>query len=251
MFVRNTSTLDSTLISTDVPINITPNSETTFVSILNNQVNKTVLDVNCMINVQHTYDADLTFSLISPSGTELVLAGGVGYDGNDFTNTYFDDDASVSIDSSAAQAPYTGVFKPIDKLWLFDGENSFGTWKLRVVDNGFQDGGALLGWSLIIKYSTESDYVNIPGEFSLVKNYPNPFNPKTRIVFNVPKVANVKIVIHDITGKQVKIVLNEIRTPMLEDYVDFDATGLASGVYFYSLIAGTEFVESKRMVLVK
>src|SRR4030095_9129560 len=251
MFVRNTPTIDSTFISTDVPITITSNSETTFVSILNNPVNKTILDVNCLIDCRHTFDADLTFSLISPSGTELVLAGGVGLDGNDFDTTYFDDEASIAIDSSAAQPPYRGTFRPVDKLWFFDGENSLGTWKLRVVDNGFQDGGTLLGWSLILKYSSESDYVNLPAEFSLVKNYPNPFNPKTRIVFNVPKVANVKIVVYDVTGQQVRILLNEMRTPMLEDYVDFDATGLASGVYFYSLIAGTEFVESKRMVLVK
>ncbi len=251
MFVRNTGTYDTNLVSTNVPIHISTISETTFVSVLNNPVSKTVLDINCTINAEHTYDADLTFSLISPSGTEIVLAGGIGGDGENFTNTVFDDEAPVSIDSSLAVPPFTGTFKPIEKLWLFDGENAFGEWKLRVTDNGPADGGTLLGWSVKFRYSSGSDNVIIPGSFSLVKNYPNPFNPVTRIVFNVPKQARIKIVIYDVSGSQVKVVLNEVRSPALEDFVDFDATNFASGVYFYTMIADDEFIDSKRMVFVK
>jgi subtilisin-like proprotein convertase family protein len=251
MFIRNTDTYDTLLISANVPIPITQNSETTFVSVLNNPVNKTILDVNCSITATHTFDADLTFTLISPAGTEIVLAGGVGWDGDDFTSTIFDDEAAVRIDSSLAQPPYTGSFKPIDKLWLFDGENSAGEWKLRVDDNGFGDGGALLDWSVTIKYSTGPDYVIIPGNFSLVKNYPNPFNPTTRIVFNVPKQARIKITIYDITGRDVKTVLNEVRSPRLEDFVDFDASSFSTGVYFCTMSADDEFIDSRKMVFVK
>ncbi len=251
MFVRNTNKYDSTLASSNVPLRITADRETSFVSILNNPVNKTILDVNVLLNVQHTFDADLSFSLISPSGTEIILAGGVGWDGDNFTDTYFDDEAGIAIDSSLAQPPYTGTFRPIEKLWLFDGENSLGEWKLRVTDNGFQDGGFLLGWSVIIKYSTEGNNVNLPGSFSLVKNYPNPFNPKTRIVFNVPRTANVKITIYDVAGREVRTILNEQRFAALEDFVDFDASNFASGVYFYSMQADGEFIESKKMVFVK
>ncbi len=251
MFVRNTNKYDSSFASSDVPIRISADRETSFVSVMNNPVNKTILDVNVLLNVQHTFDADLSFSLISPSGTEIILAGGVGLDGNDYTGTYFDDEASVAIDSSVAVPPFTGVFRPIEKLWLFDGENSLGEWKLRVTDNGFQDGGFLLGWSVFFKYSTEGNNVNLPGNFSLVKNYPNPFNPRTRIVFNVPRTANVKITIYDAAGREVKTVLNEQRTAALEDFVDFDAANYSSGVYFYSMQADGEFIESKKMVLVK
>ncbi|MEO8513325.1 MAG: S8 family serine peptidase [Ignavibacteria bacterium] len=251
MFVRNTKKYDSTFASSNVPIRITADRETSFVSILDNPINKTILDVNVLINIQHTFDADLSFSLISPSGTEIILAGGVGLDGDNFTDTYFDDEAGIAIDSSLALPPYTGTFRPIDKLWLFDGENSLGLWKLRVTDNGFQDGGFLLGWSVIFKYSTEGNNVNLPGNFSLVKNYPNPFNPKTRIVFNVPRTAKVKITIYDVAGREVRTILNEQRFAALEDFVDFDASNFASGVYFYSMVADGEFIESKKMVLIK
>ncbi|HRF66016.1 MAG TPA: S8 family serine peptidase [Ignavibacteria bacterium] len=251
MFVRNTNKFDSSFASADVPIRIAADRETSFVSILNNPVNKTILDVNVLLNVQHTFDADLSFSLISPSGTEIILAGGVGVDGDNFTDTYFDDEAPVAIDSSAAAPPFTGVFRPVEKLWLFDGENSLGEWKLRVTDNGFQDGGFLLGWSVIFKYSIEGNNVNMPGNFSLVKNYPNPFNPRTRILFNVPRTANIKITVYDAAGREVSTILNEQRTAALEDYVDFDASNFATGVYFYSMQADGEFIESKKMVLVK
>jgi subtilisin-like proprotein convertase family protein len=253
MFVRNTFFFDTTLASSDVPIRITSERETSFVSIIRpaDPSGKTVLDVDVMLNVKHTFDADLTFSLISPSGTEVVLAGGVGWDGNDFINTYFDDEASIAIDSSAVSAPFTGRFRPIDKLWLFDGESSGGVWKLRVIDNGFLDGGALLSWSIKFRFSLGPDQVGLPGEFRLVKNFPNPFNPMTRIVFDVPRHSKVKIVIYDATGSEVRIVINEFREAAMGDFVDFDATGLASGVYFYSLIADDHFIESKKMVFVK
>lgn len=249
MFVRNTGFYDTTFASQDVPITITSARETSFVSILNNPVAKTILDVNVLINAEHTFDADLQFSLISPEGTEIVLAGGVGWDGNNFTNTILDDDADIAIDSSLALPPFTGRFKPIDKLWLLDGENSLGQWKLRVVDNGFQDGGALLGWSLIIKYSNGPNEVT--RDFRLVKNYPNPFNPLTRIIFNVASTANIKIILYDVTGREVKTILNETRQAATSDFVDFDATGLASGVYFYTMLANNKFIDSKRMVFVK
>lgn len=249
MFVRNTGFYDTTFVSQDVPITITSARETSFVSILDNPIAKTILDVNVLINAEHTFDADLQFSLISPEGTEIVLSGGVGWDGNNYTNTILDDDADIAIDSSLAVPPFTGRFRPIDKLWLLDGENSAGRWKLRVVDNGFQDGGALLGWSLIFRYSNGSN--EVIRDFRLVKNYPNPFNPLTRIVFNVATTANIKIILYDVTGREVKTILNETRQAAMQDFVDFDATGLASGVYFYSMLANDNFIDSKRMVFVK
>lgn len=251
MFVRNTNKYDTVFASSDIPKIIRADKETSFVSVLNNPISKIILDVNVLLNVQHTFDADLSFSLISPSGTEIILCGGVGLDGDNFTNTVFDDEALIAIDSSLASPPFTGVFKPVEKLWLFDGENSLGEWKLRVTDNGINDGGYLLGWSVYFKYSTEGNYVNIPGKFSLVKNYPNPFNPKTRIVFNVPRTAHIKITVYDARGKEIKTVLNQQRSPALEDFVDFDASQFASGVYFCNMQADGEFIESKRMVLLK
>jgi len=89
----------------------------------------------------------------------------------------------------------------------------------------------------------------IPKEFSLSQNYPNPFNPVTKIKFALPKTSNVKLSIFDVTGKEIDIpVSEELNAGIYE--IDWDAANYSSGVYFYRLEAG-EFVESKRMVLIK
>lgn len=97
----------------------------------------------------------------------------------------------------------------------------------------------------------------IPQEFSLYQNYPNPFNPATTIKFNIPPLRGVSgsagrgvsLIIYDITGKVISTLVNQpLNAGKYE--VDFDASNLPSGVYFYKLVSG-EFSEAKRMVLVK
>lgn len=89
----------------------------------------------------------------------------------------------------------------------------------------------------------------IPQKFSLEQNYPNPFNPVTNIKFDIAKTGIVKLVVYDITGRQVAELHNGDLAPGSYKY-DFDATGLASGIYFYKLEA-SKFTSIKKMILVK
>lgn len=89
----------------------------------------------------------------------------------------------------------------------------------------------------------------IPQKFSLEQNYPNPFNPVTNIKFDIAKTGIVKLVVYDITGRQVAELHNGELAPGSYKY-DFDATGLASGIYFYKLEA-SKFTSIKKMILVK
>jgi len=89
----------------------------------------------------------------------------------------------------------------------------------------------------------------VPREFVLRQNTPNPFNPTTCIRFQVPGVSDVKLVVYDLLGKEVAVLLNERKAPGHYE-VSFNGSGLGSGVYIYRLIAGS-FVASKRMVLLK
>ena len=258
LFWQNTKVYDTLLASTDIPIPINQSAETTIVSILNNNVNKTLLGVKCRINIDHTYDAELSISLIAPSGDEIVLASGVGKDGDNFHNTTFYDYASIPIDDTVnSRPPFTGTFKPIERLWMLNGENSGGVWKLKVVDNGGGDGGMLNNWSLDFKYSLDFDNSNLPVKFELLGNFPNPFNPVTRITFSVPYRAKIKISVYDLLGREVAEPVNEFRDPAQIDYVDFNANSfsggksIASGVYFYTLVADDKFIDSKKMVLLK
>ncbi len=86
-------------------------------------------------------------------------------------------------------------------------------------------------------------------DFSLNQNYPNPFNPSTKINFAIPKSDYVSLRVYDILGREVKVLVNE-NLSAGEYEVGFDAKGLSSGMYYYSLRAG-EYVSVKKMVLVK
>jgi subtilisin-like proprotein convertase family protein len=97
--------------------------------------------------ITHTYDGDLTITLISPDGRSVKLVGGKGDSGDDFVNTVFDDAATARITSTTA-APFTGTFAPAQPLATFDGAPLAGSWTLKVVDGSPGDIGTLDAWGL-------------------------------------------------------------------------------------------------------
>jgi len=93
-------------------------------------------------------------------------------------------------------------------------------------------------------------------EFSLKQNYPNPFNPTTKIKFTLPNVGDenfrprqTQLIVYDVLGREIKTLINKPLQPG-EYEIDFDATGLPSGVYFYRLTSG-RFNQTKKMVLLR
>ena len=90
---------------------------------------------------------------------------------------------------------------------------------------------------------------NVPEEFSLENNYPNPFNPETIIKFNIAKSTFAELKVFDSRGSEVTTFANEKLQPGSYEY-KFNAANLPSGVYFYRLNTN-EFTQTKRMVLIK
>lgn len=90
---------------------------------------------------------------------------------------------------------------------------------------------------------------NVPERFSLSQNYPNPFNPSTKIAFNVPVKGYVTLKVYDALGQEVATLVNQ-NLSVGEYAYDFNASVLSSGIYFYTL-KGENFVETKKMVLIK
>jgi hypothetical protein len=89
----------------------------------------------------------------------------------------------------------------------------------------------------------------LPSEFLLSQNYPNPFNPSTTIQFSLPQADLVKLSIYNVLGELVASPINSEKAAGIHS-VQFNADGLASGIYYYTLKAGS-FVETKKMILVK
>ena len=127
---------------------IGPNAGTITESIINIPDNKVIADINVTVNLFHTYDGDLEIKLVGPDNTEVILSDENGAGGDNFTNTVFDDDASVNI--SAGSAPFTGSFIPDGDLNDFNGLSSLGDWKLVITDNYNDDGCALLDGTIQI-----------------------------------------------------------------------------------------------------
>jgi hypothetical protein len=122
--------------------------------------------------------------------------------------------------------------------------------------------GSSLDSSILIKYSLITN-INKTSEiidksYKLFQNFPNPFNPVTQIRFNIPplnpplvKVGSgmVTLKIYDITGKEIKTLVNESLQPGSYE-VMFDGSNLASGIYFYQLTTG-EFIRTRKMLMIK
>lgn len=93
----------------------------------------------------------------------------------------------------------------------------------------------------------------IPDQYNLSQNYPNPFNPSTNINFELPQSGNVKILIYDMAGKEVAVLLNEVKSAGFYT-VTFDGFNLSSGIYYYRINAdgnGNNFTATKKMMLIK
>jgi hypothetical protein len=117
------------------------------------------------------------------------------------------------------------------------------------------------GWYLddigIFIYTIPTDILNVAEplyKFSLEQNYPNPFNPSTKIKYTIPTVGTslmkfVQLKVYDVLGNEVATLVNEEK-PAGSYEVDFNVSGLSSGIYFYTINLGS-FIETKKMILMK
>ncbi len=98
-------------------------------------------------------------------------------------------------------------------------------------------------------YSDIKKTSNLPSDFSLSQNFPNPFNPETKILVTLPQRNEVKLKVYDVLGNQVSVLADGEFEAGSYEFI-FDATGLPSGIYFYQMSAG-KFNSVKKMVVLK
>jgi hypothetical protein len=91
--------------------------------------------------------------------------------------------------------------------------------------------------------------INPPAKFSLEQNYPNPFNPSTIISWQSPVNSLQTLKIYDVLGNEVATLVNEYRTAGKYE-AEFNASNLASGIYYYKIVTG-DFVQTRKMILLK
>jgi len=118
----------------------------------------------------------------------------------------------------------------------------------------FGEQGNMLKYTPDLTSTGNGTNSEVPSRYSLEQNFPNPFNPSTNVKFSIPANGIVKLTVFDITGREVKVLANEkMNTGSYE--INFNGTGISSGVYFYRLDVtgkdGLSFSDTKKMILVK
>ncbi|MCG2612169.1 proprotein convertase P-domain-containing protein [Flavobacterium sp. SM15] len=187
--------------STNIPLTISASGTPTINSTLSIPAGGTISDVNLTMNVTHSWINDLTATLISPTGTQVQLYA------RPCTNTLIQNINATFDDSGIAVVCGTnpgisGTVKSTQALSAFNGENSTGTWTLRISDAANQDGGSLNSWSLNICTVTAlgTQENNQLDGFTI---YPNPNNGAFNIRLNSTSGNDIKINVHDISGRLV------------------------------------------------
>lgn len=153
----------------------------------------------------------------------------------------------LSVDGANISVPLEGETDSVGRSVLT------GTVALNAGDHTFTLSGsnALIDWAQLVQRLVlrVTDHNVLPDDFALLQNYPNPFNPATKIDFKIAKASNVRLTIYNMLGQRVTTLLDTYMNAGTYT-VDFDASRLASGVYFYSIEAG-DFKVSKKMMLLK
>jgi hypothetical protein len=165
----------------------------------------------------------------------------------DLTNDFVYSDFPIPVDLSYSDADLmeggTDGLPIGDLNWFPDAKADFNTNKATYFSS------LLAAWNAGTTVLAVKELGGVVTEFKLSQNYPNPFNPMTTIEFSLPKAGNVTLKVYDALGKEVATLLDGFKTA--QSYrVDFDASSLASGVYFYTLNTGN-FSQTKKMVLMK
>jgi len=230
-----TDTTNSTVV--DIPA---PGSYTSTINIPNSGV---LSDVNVTIDITHTWNADLDVTITSPAGTVVELTsdnGGVS--GDNYTNTVFDQEATVLI--TAGTSPFTGTFIPEGDLSTMYGEDGTGTWTLTVVDDAGGDVGQLNFWSieLCLDPTASVDEFGIDS-FAI---FPNPNNGSFNIKLQSNSDKDINVQVYDIRGRS---IFNNSYASSTDFNQEINLNNAQSGVYLVKVSNGLK--ETIKKIIIK
>lgn len=135
----------------------------------------------------------------------------------------------------------------------FSGDATQGTYRADLQITSDDPEHAVLDIPVAVTVKTISAIRQMPSairSFSLGRNYPNPFNPQTVIPYSLRKSARVQLDIVDVQGRLVRQMIGGVQPPGRHRFV-FDASGLPSGIYYYTLRANNRVVQTRKMILLK
>jgi subtilisin-like proprotein convertase family protein len=227
--------------ATGLPIAISATGVNTYTSTINVPANLTITDVNVTIDITHAWNADLDITLTSPAGTVIELSTDNGGNGDNYTNTIFNQQATTII--TAGTSPFTGSFIPEGNLNNLNGQLSGGNWILSVTDDADQDGGSLNAFSLnICVQGSLSNQEVLISDFSI---FPNPNNGEFTIKMNSETDENIVVNVYDIRGRSI-FQKQYQSTSTFEQNIQLD--NVESGIYLVNVTSGDKQTTKKIVI---
>ncbi len=138
----------------------------------------------------------------------------------------------------------------LEFTWPLDFDLSYTNETLKTASTGGKPIGSLQWWPGIeyVPTNVNSNSISKPVDFSLSQNYPNPFNPTTSISYSLNQKSHVELKVYNVLGSEVATLANEMKNAGSYT-IQFDASNLSSGVYFYQLKAGDQKITKKMMLM--
>ncbi len=237
----------SGLCSVNTPIVINDNSNTYDQITVNEQGD--LVDIDVMVDITHPRTYELRLVLISPDNTPVSLSDRNGNEGDNYTQTIFDDQAVISIKEGVA--PFTGRFRPETPLNSLKNKEIKGQWQLRVAESGNVNSGMLNQWCLHFLYKDytigleENPYLN---NEILYQNFPNPASKSTTIKFRLPNKSNITLSLYDINGNRIHTLISGFHQAGMHLLV-ISVSDLEPGMYLYTL-ESDYLITTKKMIII-
>lgn len=203
-----------------------------------------ISDIDVTLSLNHTFDGDLEIKLVGPDNTEVILSDRNGAGGDNYSNTVFDDDASLSIGSGSA--PFEGSFVPDGDLNDFNGLSSLGIWKLVITDTADFNGGVLLDWTIQICASAtlSNNEFNLNDGFEVIYND----NSQYLVKLNTTSVNDLlELTVQNALGQTLLWQTLENETGQGYQY-NLNMSYASSGVYFIR-ISNRRFTYVRRIIV--
>ncbi len=202
-------------------------------------------DVNVALNITHSFLADLTVSLISPSGTEVVLFANACDDFNN-ANVTFDDNTNTNFFCTSPFFGITGTMKPQNPLAEFIGENSQGNWTLKVIDGFNQDGGSLNNFSLTFCDSAGPNLSISDEILTSFKLFPNPNKGEFIISFDSINNSAIRVDVYDLKGRSIYKDTFQNNSNKFNENINLN--DVHSGIYIIKITQGNSSISRKIVV---
>ena len=215
----------------------------------------------------------LNNTITSPFVDALIVSGTNVYAGTDGSGVYLSTDNGTTWAQANNSLPDNshvhtfilngtnvfagtdnGVYLSMDNglSWIQAGLPSFSVYSLVIRQTNIYAGTSGAGvWKRPLSEFTgiSNEIKDLPKDYTLSQNYPNPFNPNTIISYSLPSAFNIRLNIYNTLGQKIKTLETGYKTA--GNYsVNFNASDLPSGIYFYKLEAG-QFTQTKKMILIK